>query len=121
MTDSQATDQYVVDIVSRLRMFSPFESPLMHECADEIERLRRDLRIQTVNATAVLQAQHERDCAVEDVKRLAVEIERIATDCPMSAGTRTRLRKLITPAGDVPDTTPKCAECGQPGCHPNEH
>ena len=36
----------------------------------EIARLRRDLEIQAVNATAVLQAQHERDCAVEDVKRL---------------------------------------------------
>lgn len=33
-------------------------------CA-EVQRLQRDLEIQAVNATAVLQAQHERDCAVE--------------------------------------------------------
>lgn len=46
-------------------------------CANkEIERLRRDLEIQAVNATAVLQAQHERD----DLKvrlREAVNIVRL--------------------------------------------
>lgn len=44
---------------------------LLMEGAAEIERLRRDIEIQTVNATAVLQAQHERDCAVEKLVHMS--------------------------------------------------
>lgn len=49
----------------------------------EIERLREDLRIQTVNATAVLQAQHERDewsgvAAQRNRERLEAQLERDA-------------------------------------------
>lgn len=41
------------------------------ELARECAQLRLDLAQHNGNATAVLQAQHERDCAVEDVKRLS--------------------------------------------------
>ncbi len=89
------------------------------DAADALERLTSELALaQAVLATrnvnlALLaeerdaertkrqQAEHERDHAIEDVAKLAVAIERIAADCPMSAGTRTRLRKLIAPADDV--------------------
>jgi hypothetical protein len=48
--------------------------------AAEIEQLRQDLAQQSVNSTTLV--------------KLYAEIARIANDCPMSAGTRTRLRKL---------------------------
>lgn len=41
------------------------------ELVRERDQLRLDLAQHNGNATAVLQAQHERDCAVEDVKRLS--------------------------------------------------
>lgn len=40
------------------------------ELIAECELLRADLAIQAVNATAVLQAQHERDVAIEKVGQL---------------------------------------------------
>ncbi len=43
----------------------------------ESAQLRRDLEIQKVNATAVLQAQHERDCAIEEVARLKSKLEKV--------------------------------------------
>lgn len=46
----------------------------MARLTDEIELLRADLAIQAVNATAVLQAQHERDAAIEDLVRLRAEL-----------------------------------------------
>lgn len=45
----------------------------------EIEQLRLDLAQQTANTTTVLQAQHERDAAIEDVRRLRIALEDIST------------------------------------------
>jgi hypothetical protein len=42
----------------------------------EVLRLRADLEIQKVNATAVLQAQHERDCAVEKLAEVQRDLRR---------------------------------------------
>jgi len=68
------------DLVSRLRTagatgldLSPGD-PLCAEAATMIEQLRLDLAQHTANTDSVLQAQGERDAAIEDVFRLLVAI-----------------------------------------------
>jgi hypothetical protein len=84
--------------------------------AEEIAQLRRDLDIQKVNANAVLQAQLERDAAIEDVVRLAKALDDIgriikSAEAPRPAADVTPTTTCTHPP-DARDLT-TCRLCGQ--------
>lgn len=95
MSDPQATDQHCAHGFY-------FPGGCLYCANTEIDRLRRDLEIQAVNAAAVLQAQRERD---DHRVRLREAIEIIRSKATSSEWEWTIEVEGEIAADDVPSTT----------------